>query len=595
MGNLIDYSFNNTNNKSDFMSNPTSYIVMYPESCHDIDLVKGILCLFVGGFKLNANSVRFVLIGDNIDIINEIKNAIYIYKQAKVQEDQNIICCQDVDSLIELNGEILSDDIFYLFMNGRTDISKSAWMNNASFSEFPISEIGEEDKFIIYTSSDNNRSMSLYGATKSILQKNKLNNEIQVIFQVCYNDDENSAIRESLLELAKNLYPTKNLVVTGIRNDDAYRKGMTLLQTITSLLDSAEQSKSGIPKTSSDSSVRAYVVNDLHNVKVRKSIIILEAIEQIRTNPKIDSKIWHENEIMKKTSLLLDMYKEVTSNIPIEDFEFVTDNDIVHKISSKINNSKIDKGMTEEAKRKKAVHTLMKSIEEIRESLPAENNQKSYEAFGIDMNLQKLFNDKALKNMDIITKPWLISDLAFEKELMSNSIAKRIRSYCLDLWELISLFRKNELKGDLSIKDYDLSLQDSINVLALEQTEEGCRLVDEKYIYRITEASENGGFIAFSSSSTGFALISEYLSSININDKVFFGDKSIDLEERSDEFKMFLYSYVHEVNGFSRCFVQYIDNSINVNLKHDSESQGHNLFKMYSFLTNHVGAEILNI
>lgn len=497
---------------------------MYPESCQDIDLVKGILCIFAGGFKLHVNSVRFVLVGDNIDNINKIEEAVDIYQQ-EVQKDQDIICCQDVGSLIELNGQILSDDIFDLFMNGREDISNSAWMNNASFSQFPVSEIGDGDKFVIYTSSDNNKSLSLYGATKSILHKNELSNEIQVVFQVCYNDNEDFAIRESLLELAKNLYPTKNLVVTGIRDDDAYRKGMTLLQTITSILDSSEQSKSGIPKTSSNSSVKAYIVKDLHNAEVRKSIIILEAIEQIRTNQNINSKIWHEHGIMKKISHLLDMYREVKSGIPITDFEFVTDNEIARKISSEIQNTKIDNGMTEEAKRNQIVHTLMKSIENIRKSLIAENNQKSYEAFGIDMNLQKLFNDKALKNMDIITKPWLISDLAFEKELMSNSIAKRIRSYCLDLWELISLFRKNELKGDLSIKDYDLSLQDSINVLALEQTEEGCRLVDEKYIYRITEASENGGFIAFSSSSTGFALISEYLSSININDKVFFGDK----------------------------------------------------------------------
>ena len=82
---------------------------------------------------------------------------------------------------------------------------------------------------------------------------------------------------------------------------------------------------------------------------------------------------------------------------------------------------------------------------------------------------------------------------------------------------------------------------------------------------------------------------------MNIRGKEFF-DSSCphELKDRESDFQIFLYNYVRCIGDFSKEFTNYVSQQLNESVRHEQDSKGLNIFKIYSDLGHHVGLELVN-
>lgn len=187
---------------------------------------------------------------------------------------------------------------------------------------------------------------------------------------------------------------------------------------------------------------------------------------------------------------------------------------------------------------------------------------------------------------------WEQTNLSFCYKAEGLKEAKIIRSNCLDLWELFFEAQQTKVREVLNISECVL-YSENYNMLAIKNTQTGKRLFEDRIIY-IVSSVRNKKLIAFSSPLTGFAIIQKNEYDICIDNRHYLHqDNILDLNERSSYFRAFIYNYSRCIGGFSDEFIDYIHRQLTDDDKHDEDSKGRNIFKLYPQFRQHIGIEII--
>lgn len=575
-----------------------NYIFLKPSNHSDL-LVRNIIGVLAGGFIEEYKRVCFVMLGE---ISSEINNYIGHYNNSrkKLSSFDCDLFRIEIMTPIVLDVKEDKEETNKLLFGANIHSAQHVWKLYSQISKFDFDMLRSGDIVTIVSSTEIPSTLAMLSYVKALIPSEG-NISFRHICEYEYSiDKEKRELNKTLIDYFVDV---SDSIVVGDRTDQ-YKSGMTLMQTAVSILDQKSVNKGCIPESNNNKSILYYTPLDLNSPSVTNSLYKMDLLLQLSKMVKEqnnDIKKWIRNNditcnsiddvLGKDINAIVYMYKSTIDSIPIDHFRISHTNPYLDNFIKNINTSSVQiNGLTVEEKRKLLLNEVVEAIKGVdKENSFCKALQKKYNR---SQSISPHIFDNSLSEIPSPSFWWEQTNLSFCYKAEEMKEAKMLRSYCLDLWELFFEVQKTKVCDVLNISECVLSSED-YNMLAIKNTQTGKRLFEDRIMYMVSSA-KNKELIAFSSPLTGFATIPHSEYDICINNRYYLRqDHILDLNERSPYFQAFIYNYSRCIGGFSDEFVDYIHRQLTDDDKHDEDSKGRNIFKLYPQFRQHIGVEII--
>lgn len=576
----------------------TNYIFLKPSNHSDL-LVRNIIGVLAGGFIEEYKRVCFVMLGE---ISLEINNYIGHYNNSRKKLssfDCNLFRIEIMTPIVLYVKEDKEETNKLLF-GANIHSAQHVWKLYSQISKFDFDMLRSGDIVTIVSSTEIPSTLAMLSYVKALIPSEG-NISFRHICEYEYTiDKEKRELNKTLIDCFVDV---SDSIVVGDRTDQ-YKSGMTLMQTAVAILDQKSVNRGCIPEINNNKSILYYTPLDLNSPSVTNSLYKMDLLLQLSKMVKEqnnDIKKWIRNNditcnsiddvLGKDINAIVYMYKSTIDSIPIDHFRISHTNPYLDNFIKNINTSSVQiNGLTVEEKRKLLLNEVVEAIKGVDKEISfCKAPQKKYNR---SQTISPHIFDNSLSEIPSPSFWWEQTNLSFCYKVEEMKEAKMLRSYCLDLWELFFEVQKTKVCDVLNISECVLSSED-YNMLAIKNTQTGKRLFEDRIMYKVSSA-KNKELIAFSSPLTGFATIPNNEYDICINNRYYLRqDHILDLNERSPYFQAFIYNYSRCIGGFSDEFVDYIHRQLTDDDKHDEDSKGRNIFKLYPQFRQHIGVEII--
>lgn len=562
-------------------------------------LVRNIIGVLAGGFIEEYKRVCFVMLGE---ISSEINNYIGHYNNSrkKLSSFDCDLFKIEIMTPIVLDVKEDKEETNKLLFGANIHSAQHVWKLYSQISNFDVDMLRSGDIVIIVSSTEIPSTLAMLSYVKALIPSEG-NISFRHICEYEYTiDKEKRELNKTLIDC---FVEVSDSIVVGDRTDQ-YKSGMTLMQTAVAILDQKSVNKGCIPEINNNKSILYYTPLDLNSPSVTNSLYNMDLLLQLGKMVKEqnnDIKKWIRNNditcnsiddvLGKDINAIVYMYKSTVDSIPIDHFRISHTNPYLDNFIKNINTSSVQiNGLTVEEKRKLLLNEVVEAIKGVDKEISfCKAPQKKYNR---SQTISPHIFDNSLSEIPSPSFWWEQTNLSFCYKVEEMKEAKMLRSYCLDLWELFFEVQKTKVCDVLNISECVLSSED-YNMLAIKNTQTGKRLFEDRIMYMVSSA-KNKELIAFSSPLTGFATIPNNEYDICINNRYYLRqDHILDLNERSPYFQAFIYNYSRCIGGFSDEFVDYIHRQLTDDDKHDEDSKGRNIFKLYPQFRQHIGVEII--
>lgn len=576
----------------------TNYIFLKPSNHSDL-LVRNIIGVLAGGFIEEYKRVCFVMLGE---ISSEINNYIGHYNNSrkKLSSFDCDLFKIEIMTPIVLDVKEDKEETNKLLFGANIHSAQHVWKLYSQISNFDVDMLRSGDMVTIVSSTEIPSTLAMLSYVKALIPSEG-NISFRHICEYEYTiDKEKRELNKTLIDC---FVEVSDSIVVGDRTDQ-YKSGMTLMQTAVAILDQKSVNKGCIPEINNNKSILYYTPLDLNSPSVTNSLYNMDLLLQLSKMVKEqnnDIKKWIRNNditcnsiddvLGKDINAIVYMYKSTVDSIPIDHFRISHTNPYLDNFIKNINTSSVQiNGLTVEEKRKLLLNEVVEAIKGVDKEISfCKAPQKKYNR---SQTISPHIFDNSLSEIPSPSFWWEQTNLSFCYKVEEMKEAKMLRSYCLDLWELFFEVQKTKVCDVLNISECVLSSED-YNMLAIKNTQTGKRLFEDRIMYMVSSA-KNKELIAFSSPLTGFATIPNNEYDICINNRYYLRqDHILDLNERSPYFQAFIYNYSRCIGGFSDEFVDYIHRQLTDDDKHDEDSKGRNIFKLYPQFRQHIGVEII--
>lgn len=576
----------------------TNYIFLKPSNHSDL-LVRNIIGVLAGGFIEEYKRVCFVMLGE---ISSEINNYIGHYNNSrkKLSSFDCDLFRIEIMTPIVLDVKEDKEETNKLLFGANIHSAQHVWKLYSQISNFDFDMLRSGDIVTIVSSTEIPSTLAMLSYVKALMLSEG-NISFRHICEYEYTiDKEKRELNKTLIDCFVDV---SDSIVVGDRTDQ-YKSGMTLMQTAVAILDQKSVNKGCMPEINNNKSILYYTPLDLNSPSVTNSLYKMDLLLQLGKMVKEqnnDIKKWIRNNditcnsiddvLGKDINAIVYMYKSTIDSIPIDHFRISLTNPYLDNFIKNINTSSVQiNGLTVEEKRKLLLNEVVEAIKGVDKEISfCKAPQKKYNR---SQTISPHIFDNSLSEIPFPSFWWEQTNLSFCYKAEEMKEAKMLRSYCLDLWELFFEVQKTKVCDVLNISECVLSSED-YNMLAIKNTQTGKRLFEDRIMYMVSSA-KNKELIAFSSPLTGFATIPNNENDICINNRYYLRqDHILDLNERSPYFQAFIYNYSRCIGGFSDEFVDYIHRQLTDDDKHDEDSKGRNIFKLYPQFRQHIGVEII--
>lgn len=576
----------------------TNYIFLKPSNHSDL-LVRNIIGVLAGGFIEEYKRVCFVMLGE---ISSEINNYIGHYNNSrkKLSSFDCDLFKIEIMTPIVLDVKEDKEETNKLLFGANIHSAQHVWKLYSQISNFDVDMLRSGDIVTIVSSTEIPSTLAMLSYVKALIPSEG-NISFRHICEYEYTiDKEKRELNKTLIDC---FVEVSDSIVVGDRTDQ-YKSGMTLMQTAVAILDQKSVNKGCIPEINNNKSILYYTPLDLNSPSVTNSLYNMDLLLQLSKMVKEqnnDIKKWIRNNditcnsiddvLGKDINAIVYMYKSTVDSIPIDHFRISHTNPYLDNFIKNINTSSVHiNGLTVEEKRKLLLNEVVEAIKGVDKEISfCKAPQKKYNR---SQTISPHIFDNSLSEIPSPSFWWEQTNLSFCYKVEEMKEAKMLRSYCLDLWELFFEVQKTKVCDVLNISECVLSSED-YNMLAIKNTQTGKRLFEDRIMYMVSSA-KNKELIAFSSPLTGFATIPNNEYDICINNRYYLRqDHILDLNERSPYFQAFIYNYSRCIGGFPDEFVDYIHRQLTDDDKHDEDSKGRNIFKLYPQFRQHIGVEII--
>lgn len=576
----------------------TNYIFLKPSNHSDL-LVRNIIGVLAGGFIEEYKRVCFVMLGE---ISLEINNYIGHYNNSRKKLssfDCNLFRIEIMTPIV-LDVKEDKEETNKLLFGANIHSAQHVWKLYSQISKFDFDMLRSGDIVTIVSSTEIPSTLAMLSYVKALIPSEG-NISFRHICEYEYTiDKEKRELNKTLIDCFVDV---SDSIVVGDRTDQ-YKSGMTLMQTAVAILDQKSVNRGCIPEINNNKSILYYTPLDFNSPSVTNSLYKMDLLLQLSKMVKEqnnDIKKWIRNNditcnsiddvLGKDINAIVYMYKSTIDSIPIDHFRISHTNPYLDNFIKNINTSSVQiNGLTVEEKRKLLLNEVVEAIKGVDKEISfCKAPQKKYNR---SQTISPHIFDNSLSEIPSPSFWWEQTNLSFCYKVEEMKEAKMLRSYCLDLWELFFEVQKTKVCDVLNISECVLSSED-YNMLAIKNTQTGKRLFEDRIMYKVSSA-KNKELIAFSSPLTGFATIPNNEYDICINNRYYLRqDHILDLNERSPYFQAFIYNYSRCIGGFSDEFVDYIHRQLTDDDKHDEDSKGRNIFKLYPQFRQHIGVEII--
>lgn len=576
----------------------TNYIFLKSSNHSDL-LVRNIIGVLAGGFIEEYKRVCFVMLGEmSLEINNYIGH--YNNSRKKLSSFDGNLFRIEIMTPIVLDVKEDKEETNKLLFGANIHSAQHVWKLYSQISKFDFDMLRRGDIVTIVSSTEIPSTLAMLSYVKALIPSEG-NISFRHICEYEYTiDKEKRELNKTLIDCFVDV---SDSIVVGDRTDQ-YKSGMTLMQTAVAILDQKSVNRGCIPEINNNKSILYYTPLDLNSPSVTNSLYKMDLLLQLSKMVKEqnnDIKKWIRNNditcnsiddvLGKDINAIVYMYKSTIDSIPIDHFRISHTNPYLFNFIKNINTSSVQiNGLTVEEKRKLLLNEVVEAIKGVDKEIsfckaPQKKNNRS-------QTISPHIFDNSLSEIPSPSFWWEQTNLSFCYKVEEMKEAKMLRSYCLDLWELFFEVQKTKVCDVLNISECVLSSED-YNMLAIKNTQTGKRLFEDRIMYMVSSA-KNKELIAFSSPLTGFATIPNNEYDICINNRYYLRqDHILDLNERSPYFQAFIYNYARCIGGFSDEFVDYIHRQLTDDDKHDEDSKGRNIFKLYPQFRQHIGVEII--
>lgn len=580
------------------MTKTTTNYIFLKSSNHSDLLVRNIIGILAGGFNEEYKSVCFVILGE---ISSEINNYIEHYNNSrkKLSSFDCDLFRIEIMTPIVLDVKEDKEETNKLLFGANTHSAQLVWKLYSQISKFDFDMLRSGDIVTIVSSTEIPSTLAMHSYVKALIPSES-NTSLRHICEYEYTlDKEKRELNKTLIDCFVDI---SNSIVVGERTDQ-YKSGMTIMQTTVAILDHKSVNEGYIPETNSDKNNLYYTPLDLNSPSATISLYKMDLFLQLSNMIKgqdSDIKRWIRNNditcnsiddvLSKDINAIINMYKSTIDSIPIDHFRISHTNPYLDNFIKNINTSSVQiNGLTVEEKRKLWLKDVIEAIKSVNMEISfSKTSQKKYNR---SQTISLHIFDNSLSEIPSPSFWWEQTDQSFCHKAEGLKEAKMLRSYCLDLWELFFEVQKTKVCDVLNISECVLS-SENYNMLAIKNTRIGKRLFEDRIMY-IVSSVRNKELVAYSSPLTGFATIPNNEYDICINNRHYLHqDHILDLNERSPYFQAFIYNYSRCIGGFSEEFIDYIQRQLTDDDKHDEDSKGRNLFKLYPQFRQHIGIEI---
>lgn len=575
-----------------------NYIFLKPSNHSDL-LVRNIIGVLAGGFIEEYKRVCFVMLGE---ISSEINNYIGHYNNSrkKLSSFDCDLFRIEIMTPIVLDVKEDKEETNKLLFGANIHSAQHVWKLYSQISKFDFDMLRSGDIVTIVSSTEIPSTLAMLSYVKALIPSES-NISFRHICEYEYTiDKEKRELNKTLIDCFVDV---SDSIVVGDRTDQ-YKSGMTLMQTAVAILDQKSVNKGCIPEINSNKSILYYTPLDLNSPSVTNSLYNMDLLLQLSKMVKEqnnDIKKWIRNNditcnsiddvLGKDINAIVYMYKSTIDSIPIDHFRISHTNPYLDNFIKNINSSSVQiNGLTVEEKRKLLLNEVVEAIKGVDKEISF--CKAPHKKYNRSQSISPHIFDNSLSEIPSPSFWWEQTNLSFCYKAEEMKEAKMLRSYCLDLWELFFEVQKTKVCDVLNISECVLS-SENYNMLAIKNTQTGKRLFEDRIMYMVSSA-KNKELIAFSSPLTGFATIPNNENDICINNRYYLRqDHILDLNERSPYFQAFIYNYSRCIGGFSDEFVDYIHRQLTDDDKHDEDSKGRNIFKLYPQFRHHIGVEII--
>lgn len=576
----------------------TNYIFLKSSNHSDL-LVRNIIGVLAGGFIEEYKRVCFVMLGEmSLEINNYIGH--YNNSRKKLSSFDGNLFRIEIMTPIVLDVKEDKEETNKLLFGANIHSAQHVWKLYSQISKFDFDMLRRGDIVTIVSSTEIPSTLAMLSYVKALIPSEG-NISFRHICEYEYTiDKEKRELNKTLIDCFVDV---SDSIVVGDRTDQ-YKSGMTLMQTAVAILDQKSVNRGCIPEINNNKSILYYTPLDLNSPSVTNSLYKMDLLLQLSKMVKEqnnDIKKWIRNNditcnsiddvLGKDINAIVYMYKSTIDSIPIDHFRISHTNLYLFNFIKNINTSSVQiNGLTVEEKRKLLLNEVVEAIKGVDKEISfCKAPQKKYNR---SQTISPHIFDNSLSEIPSPSFWWEQTNLSFCYKVEEMKEAKMLRSYCLDLWELFFEVQKTKVCDVLNISECVLSSED-YNMLAIKNTQTGKRLFEDRIMYMVSSA-KNKELIAFSSPLTGFATIPNNEYDICINNRYYLRqDHILDLNERSPYFQAFIYNYARCIGGFSDEFVDYIHRQLTDDDKHDEDSKGRNIFKLYPQFRQHIGVEII--
>lgn len=576
----------------------TNYIFLKSSNHSDL-LVRNIIGVLAGGFIEEYKRVCFVMLGEmSLEINNYIGH--YNNSRKKLSSFDGNLFRIEIMTPIVLDVKEDKEETNKLLFGANIHSAQHVWKLYSQISKFDFDMLRRGDIVTIVSSTEIPSTLAMLSYVKALIPSEG-NISFRHICEYEYTiDKEKRELNKTLIDCFVDV---SDSIVVGDRTDQ-YKSGMTLMQTAVAILDQKSVNRGCIPEINNNKSILYYTPLDLNSPSVTNSLYKMDLLLQLSKMVKEqnnDIKKWIRNNditcnsiddvLGKDINAIVYMYKSTIDSIPIDHFRISHTNPYLFNFIKNINTSSVQiNGLTVEEKRKLLLNEVVEAIKGVDKEISfCKAPQKKYNR---SQTISPHIFDNSLSEIPSPSFWWEQTNLSFCYKVEEMKEAKMLRSYCLDLWELFFEVQKTKVCDVLNISECVLSSED-YNMLAIKNTQTGKRLFEDRIMYMVSSA-KNKELIAFSSPLTGFATIPNNEYDICINNRYYLRqDHILDLNERSPCFQAFIYNYARCIGGFSDEFVDYIHRQLTDDDKHDEDSKGRNIFKLYPQFRQHIGVEII--
>lgn len=577
----------------------TNYIFLKSSNHSDL-LVRNIIGVLAGGFIEEYKRVCFVMLGE---ISSEINNYIGHYNNSrkKLSSFDCDLFRIEIMTPIVLDVKEDKEGTNKLLFGANTHSAQLVWKLYSQISKFDFDMLRSGDIVTIVSSTEFPSTLAMHSYVKALIPSGSNNISLRHICEYEYTiDKEKRELNKTLIDCFVDV---SDSIVVGDRTDQ-YKSGMTIMQTAVAILDQKSVNKGCIPETNNNKNNLYYTPLDLNSPSVTNSLYKMDLLLQLSNMVKeqnSDIKKWIRNNDITCSSIddvlskdiiaIINMYKSTIDSIPIDHFRISHTNPYLDNFIKNINTTSVQiNGLTVEEKRKLWLKEVVEAIKGVNKEISfSKAPQKKYNR---SQTVSPHIFDNSLLEIPSPSFLWEQTNLSFCHKAEGLKEAKMLRSYCLDLWELFFEVQKTKVCDVLNISECVLS-SENYNMLAIKNTQTGKRLFEDGIMYMISSV-RNKELIAYSSPLTGFATIPNNEYDICINNRHYLHqDHILDLKERSPYFQAFIYNYSRCIGGFSDEFIDYIQRQLTDDDKHDEDSKGRNIFKLYPQFRQHIGIEII--